>query len=276
MFFGEILPSGSIVDLDDVLNVGGRPLPSNREPASANDSLQCITDLVDCCGTESGTLRTERGNWYFPNGTTVGFDSGTRFLVNRGPNEEINGQQFYGSVRLFRRYSDVTERGRFRCELPSAADPSVNLVLYVNICKFVTQLVCTNNNIMFPIISTVNFGFSFDIDHVIFSPSTGSTATTAGERDYSLNCSVALFDPSRLPSNVPMPMFQWSFGDSTSLPSGVTAMPTIMSSMNETSQTYTSTLQFSPLNQSHAGMYTCRLGPGRLENSVVVTVNGKL
>ena len=145
MLLGETLPSDSFVDLEDVLNVGGRPLPSNREPASANDSLQCVTDLVDCCGTESGSpVRTVRGDWYFPDGTTVGFGSGTRFLVNRSPNEEINGQQFYGSVRLFRRFSGVTERGRFFCELPNAANPSVNQAIYVNICEFVTLLVCTN------------------------------------------------------------------------------------------------------------------------------------
>ena len=39
----------------------------------------------------------------FPDGTTVGFGSGTRFLVNRGPNEVIHQQQVNGSVRLFRR-----------------------------------------------------------------------------------------------------------------------------------------------------------------------------
>jgi hypothetical protein len=39
---------------------------------------------------------------------------------------------------------------------------------------------------------------------------------------------------------------------------------------------YSSTLQFSPLSQSHAGMYTCRLGPGRLVNSVAITVNGEI
>ena len=42
--------------------------------------------LVDCCGTEPGTpsgiMRTERGDWYFPDGTAVGFGGGTRFLVN--------------------------------------------------------------------------------------------------------------------------------------------------------------------------------------------------
>ena len=122
----------------------------------------------------------------------------------------------------------------------------------------------------------MNFGFSFNVDHVTISPSTGCTATTAGQRDYSLNCSVTLFDPHHLPSGVPSPNFQWLFdGLSTSLPSGVTAMPTVISSSNSTSETYTSTLQFSPLSQSHAGMYTCRFGPGRLVNSVVITVNRK-
>ena len=121
----------------------------------------------------------------------------------------------------------------------------------------------------------MSFGIRFDIDHVTFSPSTGSTATTAGQRDYSLTCSATLFSPSRLPSDVPSPNFQWSFDGSTSLPSGVTAMPTVMSSSNSTSETYTSTLQFnSPLSQCHVGSYTCRLGPRRLENSVMVTMNG--
>ena len=122
----------------------------------------------------------------------------------------------------------------------------------------------------------MNFGFRFNVDHVTFSPSTGSTATTAGQRDYSLNCSATLFELYHIisRSDVPMPNFQWSFDGSTSLPSGVTAMPTVMSSSNSTSETYTSTLQFSLLSQCHAGMYTCRLGPGRLVNSVVITVNG--
>ena len=125
----------------------------------------------------------------------------------------------------------------------------------------------------------MDFGFCHNIDPVIFSPSTGSTITTAGQRDYSLNCSTTLFNANRLSvlSDVPPPNFQWSFDGSTSLPSGVTAMPTVMSSINSTSETYTSTLQFSsPLSQVYAGMYTCRLAPGRLENSVMITVNGMI
>ena len=125
--------------------------------------------------------------------------------------------------------------------------------------------------------STVDFGFLRDPVLVIISPSTGSTDTSAGERDYSLNCSATLYDPVPLPDDVPSPNFQWSFNGSASLPSGVTAMPTIMSSSNSTSEIYTSTLQFSfPLSQSHAGSYICRLGPGRLVSSAaMVTVNGK-
>jgi hypothetical protein len=122
----------------------------------------------------------------------------------------------------------------------------------------------------------VEFGVRSNVDHVIISPSTGSTAPTAGETGYSLTCSSTLIDPTSLPSGVPSPNFQWSFGGSSSLPSGVTAMATVMSSSNSTSKTYTSTLQFSPLSQSHAGMYTCRLGAGRLVNSAMITVNGKM
>ena len=126
---------------------------------------------------------------------------------------------------------------------------------------------------MLILLSTVNFGLFFNVDHVIISPSIGSTVTTAGRTDYSLTCSSTLFEPSRLPSGVPSPNFQWSFNGSASLPAGVTAMPTVMSS-NSSSETYTSILQFSPLNQSYTGMYTCRFGPGRLVNSAMVIVNG--
>ena len=140
-FQGETLPNDSFVDFDDTLNIaiGGGFAPTNRNPGIEDRGLLCITDLVDCCGAESGTVRTQHGNWYFPDGSTVNNfvfgSSSTQFMVNRGPNEVINGQQFYGSVRLFRRFSSIPQRGRFRCELPNAADPSVNQTLYVNICE---------------------------------------------------------------------------------------------------------------------------------------------
>ena len=78
-----------------------------------------------------------RGDWYFPDGSRVGSgDYGTVFQTNRGPNEVINGRTVYGSVRLYHRFGVPPGRGRFHCELPSAANPSVNQTLYANICEF--------------------------------------------------------------------------------------------------------------------------------------------
>ena len=138
-FWGETIPNNSYVDLDDILYRatidGFREDPSNANAALHDQALLCVTDLEDCCDVP----RTVRGDWYYPDGNTVPFDTGCgwsrTFRRNRGPNEVRNGRQFYGSVRLFRRWSDPLGRGRFRCELPSAADPNVNQTLYVNIGK---------------------------------------------------------------------------------------------------------------------------------------------
>ena len=116
----------------------------------------------------------------------------------------------------------------------------------------------------------MNFAFSLFDDHVTFSH---SGSGTAGE-PYLLTCEAILVNPGTLPIGAPAPTFQWSFA-SASLPSGLTTPPTTSSvATNPTRITYTSTLQFSPLNQSHAGNYTCRLGAGRLVNSATVTVDG--
>ena len=89
-------------------------------------ALRCETDLEDCCGSP----RTVRGHWYYPDGREA-LNSGTpAYRSNRGPNEVTNGEKFYGSVRLWRRYTPG-ERGRFRCELPNAA--GVVQTLYVSI-----------------------------------------------------------------------------------------------------------------------------------------------
>ena len=88
----------------------------------------CVTDLVDCC--ESSAL----GNWYYPDGRTVLYNTvGATFQRNRGQNYVINNQQFYGSVRLWCRYTPP-ERGLFHCELPDAN--GIYQTLYVNICEF--------------------------------------------------------------------------------------------------------------------------------------------
>ena len=134
------------MDLDDLLYT----IHDNQNPTNANghdQALVCETDLVDCCDAPL----TVRGNWYFPNGDVVTNTGSPAFRSNRGPNEERNGQQFYGSVRIFRRYSIMPQRGRFRCELPSAADSSVNLYANIGELFFLLLIRATHNhhNIMY-------------------------------------------------------------------------------------------------------------------------------
>ena len=132
------VPNNSLVDFGDLLYRTSRG-PESDDPSNNNATLHdaallCVTDLVDCCESP----RARRGDWYYPNGSRVEFDGlplNKVFRANRGQNEVRNGRQFYGSVRLWRRFTP-TERGRFRCEIPSAANPKT---LYANICEFLPQ-----------------------------------------------------------------------------------------------------------------------------------------
>ena len=129
------------MDIDDIMYTSPSDpccddLPSNTNPR--DEALKCVTNLHDCCAAP----RTVHGDWYFPDGSRVGFDTGRRaaFQANRGQNEKPHDQTVYGSVRLYRRYSPP-ERGRFRCELPSHAAPSVNQTYYVNICELLVLII---------------------------------------------------------------------------------------------------------------------------------------
>ena len=85
--------------MDDVLYRA--PVNGFREdPTNANGlhdrSLLCVTDLEDCCDEP----HTVRGDWYYPDGRMIRFDVPDHWAVifrgNRGPNEFLNGQHFYG------------------------------------------------------------------------------------------------------------------------------------------------------------------------------------
>ena len=115
-----------MVNFDDLLY----RTPSDPVPTNANglQTLMCVTELVTCCESEG------LGDWYYPDGTKVGFDTGSSvtFQSNRAQNEEVIGQQLNGSVRLWRRWTPL-ERGLFHCELPDAHNTIQTL--YVNICE---------------------------------------------------------------------------------------------------------------------------------------------
>ena len=115
------------------------------------------------------------------------------------------------------------------------------------------------------------------IGPVNISPET--SIGSAGEY-LNLSCSVDIRDINSLPQNMD---FEWFYGlDNSSLPANVSVsneslrVINIRNESNHTYITYTSTLQLSPLNQSNAGAYTCRLrGNKTLAANATVFVNIK-
>ena len=117
---GLDLPSDSLVNFDDIPNV-------SFTGGVVDDSvLNCRTDLEACCNAAQDNVAAPVGEWYYPNGTALTFDTspggGATFRRNSG----------LMIVRLWRR-DTPPERGRFRCELPNAQN--VNQTVYVNICE---------------------------------------------------------------------------------------------------------------------------------------------
>ena len=113
------LLNDSFVDFEDIPSL-------SLEGGGAQDSdnvLLCHTDLMQCCNAVQDNVDVALGEWYYPNGTVVAYDSmGATFRRNRGQSV----------VRLWRR-DNPPERGRFHCEIPNAAN--INQNIYVNICK---------------------------------------------------------------------------------------------------------------------------------------------
>ena len=70
-----------------------------------DDALLCMTKLTDCCRPEN---RSVLGNWFFPNGTRVPSNSGSRWDFYR-----TRGQMV---VRL--NHKGGGEEGIYHCEIP--------------------------------------------------------------------------------------------------------------------------------------------------------------
>ena len=95
-FKGQNLTNHSYVDLSLVGN-----------DASGSDSVQCHTDLGTCC---SVSLGFHRGDWYFPNGTILPFNSPKQAVF-----EDRGGKR----VDLRRRTQGTS--GIYRCDIPTLA-----------------------------------------------------------------------------------------------------------------------------------------------------------
>ena len=94
-FMGTNLPNHSYVDLTRV---------GSAEDGS--DSVLCHTDRSRCCSDSQGS---DRGDWYFPNGTILPF-------LDRGSYERRRAQR----VDLRRRNSTGTS-GIYRCDIETNA-----------------------------------------------------------------------------------------------------------------------------------------------------------
>ena len=90
-FMNNSIPNHGYVDLDTVT---GGP-----------NELRCNTDLTTCCTSIQGG---DRGNWYFPNRTELGYST----TVSKGGNAQ--------RVVLFYRGSGGTS-GIYRCDIETVA-----------------------------------------------------------------------------------------------------------------------------------------------------------
>ena len=110
-FMNQTLDNNSYVDINDV----GRP------DASGGEGVQCITDLSTCC---SGTQGGHRGDWFFPDGTRL-------------PNPAVAVDTFQSRgdqrVELHRNSNAISPVGIYHCSIPTNADSSVRVTLYVGL-----------------------------------------------------------------------------------------------------------------------------------------------
>ena len=79
-----------------------------------DDALLCVTNNTNCC-------RNPDGEFYYPDGTTIGFSSTNSIYRNRGE----------GEVRLNRRNGATSPLGRYRCDIPDASGTTRSV--YINI-----------------------------------------------------------------------------------------------------------------------------------------------
>ena len=86
---------------------------------------------------------------------------------------------------------------------------------------------------------------------------------------FTLNCTVDISPPEDVVSPLTL---EWLYGlTNISLPSQTNVMES-----NPSRITYINTLHFSPLQQSHKGIYTCHIGGNeRLVANTIVKVKGK-
>ena len=115
-FMSQILANHSHVDLSQV----GR-----HDAPGGGEGVQCHTDLSTCCTSSQGQYR---GDWYFPDGDRLPFNSPT-----------IGIYEFRAAQRVYlsHRNNANSPTGIYRCDIPTRAvhddDISVRDTVYVGL-----------------------------------------------------------------------------------------------------------------------------------------------
>ena len=112
-FREETLPNHGYVDLS---------LVGDAEDGS--DTVQCHTDLMICCSSTEGIDRDDRPDWYFPDGTAMGFSSYGGDIYQRRGAQRID---------LCRRNNVLTPSGIYHCEIPTDDGDLVRETVYMGI-----------------------------------------------------------------------------------------------------------------------------------------------
>ena len=98
----QTLANNSYLDISRV----GRPDVSNGGVVGVG--VQCVTDLTTCCSGDG----PHRGDWYFPDGTILPFNS---------PNVGIYEIRVTQGVDLRRNTNANSPTGIYRCDIPTNA-----------------------------------------------------------------------------------------------------------------------------------------------------------
>ena len=80
-----------------------------------DDALLCVTDNTECCRTGGD------GEFFYPDGTAVGFSSINSIYRNRG--EQL--------IRLNRRNGATSPLGRYRCAIPDASGVTRSVLITI-------------------------------------------------------------------------------------------------------------------------------------------------
>ena len=114
---GTSIAANSYVDVDDI--------------GEGDDALLCHTDRFNCC-----TSPNTAGQWYFPNRSIVKIEG-------LSPPENVFFRNRGQSVVRLNRRGNPSERGLFRCEVPTNIGDILQNI-YVNIGMLMQQcLLCS-------------------------------------------------------------------------------------------------------------------------------------